>query len=77
MKQPHTEAEIQHTDDQQNTGNHAKPGSAQLGPDAIGGTRAGAENVEDGGEAASVEAGAAVDPHGHGKAKTGICEQSG
>ncbi len=43
----HTEEEIVHTDGQQNTGNHKKPGA----PDAersnqLGGGRAGAENVE-------------------------------
>ena len=42
MKQPHTEDAIEHTDDQQNTGNHKKPDA----PDKVGGTRAGAENVE-------------------------------
>ena len=47
MKQPHTEAEVDHTDGQQNTGNHrnseAKPGG---GSDRVGGTRTGADNVE-------------------------------
>ena len=47
MKQPHTETDIKHTEDQQNTGNHKKPGAAQKGgADQLGGTRAGAENVE-------------------------------
>ena len=47
MKQPHTEETIEHTDDQQNTGNHKKPGAADAGgADKFGGTRAGAENVE-------------------------------
>ncbi len=46
MKQPHTESGIQHTDDQQNTGNHPAPDNPQGGPDKFGGTRAGAENVE-------------------------------
>jgi len=47
MKQPHTESTIQHTDDQQNTGNHKKPGSPDAhGADKFGGTRAGAENIE-------------------------------
>lgn len=47
MKQPHTEAGVEHTDDQQNTGNHKKPDSAEAkGADRVGGTRAGAENVE-------------------------------
>jgi hypothetical protein len=47
MKQPHTETSIKHTDGQQDTGNHKKPGTADAGgADRFGGTRAGAENVE-------------------------------
>ena len=47
MKQEHTENSIKHTDDQQNTGNHKKPGVPdQGGADKFGGTRAGAENLE-------------------------------
>jgi hypothetical protein len=47
MKQPHTETDIQHTDDQQDTGNRYKPGTPEKGgADRLGGTRAGAENVE-------------------------------
>jgi hypothetical protein len=47
MKQPHTEQNVEHTDDQQNTGNHHKPGAKDGGgPDKFGGTRKGAENVE-------------------------------
>lgn len=47
MKQPHTEETIRHTDGDQNTGNHKKPGSTdEKGADRHGGTRAGAENVE-------------------------------
>ncbi len=47
MKQPHTEQTIEHTDDQQNTGNHKKPGAPDAkGADKLGGTRIGAENVE-------------------------------
>ncbi|WP_169732856.1 hypothetical protein [Azospirillum halopraeferens] len=47
MKQPHTERDVRHTDDQQNTGNHKKPDSpAAGGADRFGGTRTGAENVE-------------------------------
>lgn len=47
MKQPHTEETVEHTEDQQNTGNHKKPGSKEAGgADKFGGTRAGAENVE-------------------------------
>jgi hypothetical protein len=47
MKQEHTEQTVTHTDDQQNTGNHKKPGAVDAGgADKVGGTRAGAENVE-------------------------------
>ncbi len=47
MKQPHTEKDVAHTDDQQNTGNHKKPGAKEAGgADKVGGTRAGATNVE-------------------------------
>ncbi len=47
MKQPHTEQTIDHTDGPQNTGNHKVPGAADAGgADRLGGTRAGAENVE-------------------------------
>ena len=47
MKQPHTEESVQHTETQQNTGNHKKPGAPdEHGADRFGGTRAGAENVE-------------------------------
>jgi hypothetical protein len=47
VKQPHTEETIKHTEDEQNTGNHKKPGAADAGgADRVGGTRAGAENVE-------------------------------
>ena len=47
MKQPHTEATIKHTDDEQNTGNHKKPGAPDAGgADRFGGTRTGAENLE-------------------------------
>ncbi len=67
MKQPHTEQSIDHTEGQQNTGNHKKPSAADAGgADRVGGTRAGAENVE-GGSAArdtreeSVETGTDVD----------------
>ena len=49
MKQPHTEQSVEHTDDQQNTGNHKKPGAQDAGgADRLGGTRAGADNVEGG-----------------------------
>ena len=47
MKQTHTEETIRHTDDEQNTGNHKKPGAKdEKGADKLGGTRAGAANVE-------------------------------
>jgi hypothetical protein len=47
MKQPHTEETVKHTDTQQNTGNHKKPGAQdERGADRFGGTRTGAENVE-------------------------------
>lgn len=59
MKQPHTEGTVEHTDGQQNTGNHNKPGVP--GADALGGTRAGAENVEAGDKAGSVEKGTDID----------------
>ncbi len=48
MKQPHTEQSVEHTEDQQNTGNHKKPGAVEkAGADRFGGTRTGQENVED------------------------------
>jgi hypothetical protein len=51
MKQPHTEKTVEHTDGQQNTGNHKKPDAPDAGgADRVGGTRAGAENVEGGGK---------------------------
>ncbi|HTI79820.1 MAG TPA: hypothetical protein VL614_05155 [Acetobacteraceae bacterium] len=47
MKQPHTEETVHHSDGQQNTGTHKKPGAADAqGADRFGGTRAGQENVE-------------------------------
>ena len=47
MKQDHTEEAIDHTDGQQNTGNHKKPDAPDKGgADKVGGTRAGAENVD-------------------------------
>jgi hypothetical protein len=47
MKQPHTEQSIKHTDNEQNTGNHKKPGAPdEHGADRFGGTRAGKENIE-------------------------------
>lgn len=47
MRQPHTEETIDHTDGQQDTGNHKKPDAPDAGgADKVGGTRAGAENLE-------------------------------
>ena len=47
MEQKHTEQSVDHTDGQQNTGNHKKPGAPDAqGADEHGGTRDGAENVE-------------------------------
>lgn len=47
VQQSHTEQTVQHTDDQQNTGTHKKPGAPdEKGADRFGGTRAGKENVE-------------------------------
>jgi len=47
MQQPHTEQNVEHTEGQQNTGNHKKPASPEAGgADRFGGTREGAENVE-------------------------------
>jgi hypothetical protein len=46
MKQAHTEQAVEHTDGQQNTGNHKKPDAPDAhGADRFGGTRAGAENI--------------------------------
>ena len=47
MKQPHTEQTLEHTETQQNTGNHKKPGTLdEHGADRFGGTRTGKENIE-------------------------------
>ncbi len=43
MKQPHSEDALDHTDGQQDTGNHVAPGTQHHSP---GGQRPGAENVE-------------------------------
>ncbi len=49
MQQPHTEESIEHTDGQQDTGNHKKPAAPDKGgADRFGGSRAGADNVEPG-----------------------------
>ncbi len=47
MQQPHTEQSVEHSDNQQNTGNHKKPDAPDAqGADRFGGTRAGKENIE-------------------------------
>ena len=47
MEQKHTEQTIEHTDGEQDTGNHKKPGAPDAGgADKFGGTRTGAENVD-------------------------------
>jgi hypothetical protein len=47
MEQKHTEQNVQHSDGQQDTGNHKVPGTPEShGADRFGGTRKGAENVE-------------------------------
>ncbi len=66
MKQPHTEESIEHTDDEQDTGNHKVPGQPDTGgADQFGGSRAGAENFESGaekdGSQESIESGTDVD----------------
>ena len=45
MKQPHTEGAVDHTDGEQDTGNHR---AATVKPPTPGGTRIGADNVEPG-----------------------------
>lgn len=45
-EQAHTGHGVDHTDGQQNTGNHKKPDAPEKGVDRIGGTRAGARNIE-------------------------------
>ncbi len=47
MKQAHSEDAVDHTEDQQNTGNHKIPDAADAGgADRFGGSRAGSQNVE-------------------------------
>ena len=47
MEQKNTEQTISHSDGQQDTGNHKKPGAPDAGgADKFGGTRTGSENVE-------------------------------
>lgn len=46
-QQPHTDDSVEHSEGQQNTGNHKKPDAPDAGgADRFGGTRAGAGNVE-------------------------------
>ncbi len=48
MDQKHTETTIEHTDGEQNTGNHKTPGAPDAGgADRFGGSRSGAENLEE------------------------------
>ena len=58
MKQPHTEDALDHTDGQQDTGNHVAPGTPHHSP---GGTRPGAENVEQAQPVTNIEKGTDVD----------------
>ena len=47
MEQKHTEQSIDHTNGEQNTGNHKVPGKPDAGgADKFGGTRTGADNIE-------------------------------
>lgn len=64
MKQPHTEDQVVHTDDDQNTGNHKRrSASGARKPNEFGGTRTGTKNVENpsSDKAESVETGTDVD----------------
>ncbi len=64
MKQPHTEGELSHSSDQQNTGNHRSDHALPGGADKLGGHRVGAENVEPASgddHAGSIETGTDVD----------------
>ncbi len=46
-KQPHTEEAVKHTENQQDTGNHMRPGTPEAAnAGRLGGTRKGAGNVE-------------------------------
>jgi hypothetical protein len=48
MPERHTEQDLHHSRDEQNTGNHPKPGTPEEhGADRFGGTRKGAENIEE------------------------------
>ena len=58
MKQPHTEDGVQHSDGQQDTGNHKTPDAPDAGgADRFGGTRAGSGNVEGGSSTNSTQSG--------------------
>lgn len=47
MQQKHTEETVEHSEGQQDTGNHKQKGAPDSkGADRFGGTRAGADNVE-------------------------------
>ncbi len=47
MQQSNTEGAVDHTNSEQNTGNHKRPGAPEAkGADRFGGTRTGAQNVE-------------------------------
>lgn len=47
-QQPHTEGSTEHTDAQQDTGNHTKPDAPDAhGADTFGGTRVGAKKMDD------------------------------
>ncbi len=56
MKQPNSEDALDHTDGQQDTGNHPAPGTPHHAP---GGQRQGAENVEQ--KVTNIEKGTDVD----------------
>ena len=56
MKQPHSEDALDHTDGEQDTGNHVAPGAPHHVP---GGQRPGAENVEQ--PVTNIETGTDVD----------------
>lgn len=47
MQKHRRKADEEVVHDQQHTGNHDYPGQEQGGPERFGGTRAGAENVEE------------------------------
>ncbi len=55
VKQPHTEQTIDHTDDQQNTGNHTSPAPDARGADRFGDADRGGERRETSGQPRVVE----------------------